>query len=312
MAAASGSAASHTSVSAPSAGRPQQRPHHGDGTPGSDSAQARRVGPARVHRVDRHARSRQAPAPTRARGPPGPAWPGRRRASRRTAPCVHSRSSRSKRLRVHAPGRHRDDPGVGRSARSSGRRPPISANGPTTSDREGRLDAVRADRSFRVDRARVVDEDVEARLGREDLRRPPPRRTRASPCRRRRSGTGPRRVGATRSSRTRASRSSLRPTRTTRAPSAASASVAARPRPRGRSGDEHGPAARAHPAAGGLHPNSRRRTWKPTREKLPTTVTSSASSISDLRIHRHRPLRAQTGTRRMSRPRRWSHPTEHR
>jgi len=69
--------------------------------------------------------------------------------------------------------------------------------------------------------------------------------------------------------------------RITRAPSAASDSVAARPIP------EVGPVTStvfpaSDPSGGGLHANTRRRTWKPIREKLPTTEISSASSISDL------------------------------
>ena len=106
----------------------------------------------------------------------------------------------------------------------------MSANGPTTSEASIASMPSGPMRPFREDGAGVVDQDVEARFGREDVRvaaridssEPMSATTignRSSPWR------------STSSSRTRARRSSLRPTSTTLAPSAATSSAACRPSP---------------------------------------------------------------------------------
>ena len=103
--------------------------------------------------------------------------------------------------------------------------------------------------------------------------------TRASPCRPRRAGSDPRHGRQRRASRTAARRFSLRPTRMTRAPRPARASVAARPRP------DVGPVMRtvrrsSAPAGGAGQRNRRRRTAMPTRLKLPTIDSSRAPSTT--------------------------------
>ena len=170
------------------------------------------------------------------------------------------------------------DPGV---ARRSGNRPASSANGPATIRASVASIPSAALGARREDRAGVVDEDVEARLGRQDPidgRRGP---SRATPCRRRRPGSG-RRPWSPRASARRgaASRASLRPTRTTRAPRSASAQVAREPEARGRPGHERRCGRRGHRARRPSTPNRRRRTAGPMRLKLPTTETSSVASTS--------------------------------
>ena len=155
---------------------------------------------------------------------------------------------------------------------------------PDDQRREGRLDPVRADRPLREDRAGVVDEDVEARLGRQHLRRRRRGPTRASPCPPRRPESD-RRRGGRRAHRGRPSAAPRsRPTSTTRAPSAASSSVDLATEPGRRPGDEHRPAGQGVRRAAASTRTAGAGPPGPIREKLPTTVSSSRSSMQCPRV----------------------------
>ena len=217
--------------------RPQERPH-GPIEPGQRFGQARRVGPARMHRVHDDPRSSSA-GPTRARAPPASVWPARTpRPENASWPTEVDRSTAC----VYMPPDVTLTPGR--------RRPRAAAAGARRSARRARRRARPASPrchpaspACRIDRPGVVDQDVEARFRGEDLRHRPAHRregrhvattigNRSSPWRR------------TRSSRTAASRSrsgrSGAPARQGRPP----------PRwppaqPRRRPRDRHRPTARA-------------------------------------------------------------------
>ena len=146
--------------------------------------------------------------------------------------------------------------------------------------REHRFDAIRTDPAFRVDRAGVVDDDVQAWFGGAgcvataapiDVERAHVRDDDREPIL---AVAGDELVAHARRGAPR-----LRPTSTTLAPAAASSPAACRPRP------DVGPVMSAvrpssAPAATGAQSNRARRARYPIDEKLPTTVISSRSSMS--------------------------------
>ena len=256
-------------------GRPEQRSHDpveaGQrlGEPGS-------VGPAGVHRgeCDRSATPPRPLAHQRHLGPFSP----RVRARPVVVAARELEVVERQALRVHAARGHGDHARPRRLA-EEGFEAMLERERTDNEERQGQFDAVGALGSRRMDRAGVVDQDVEPRLGRQDpidrrrdrVERPRgrrrPRRKRSAPC------------AATRASRRCSSRASLRPTRITRAPRSATAHVAASPRP------EVGPVTRTvrparAPGSGPVHANRRRRTAGPMRLKLPMTETSSVASTA--------------------------------
>ena len=88
-----------------------QEPPHELAEAGQRRLEAGRVGPARVHRVDDGSAPGAAGGPTRGRGRPGRAWPGRRRAGLVGA-VAEPEVVEGQALRVHAARRDRDDPAV--------------------------------------------------------------------------------------------------------------------------------------------------------------------------------------------------------
>ena len=262
------SAASQTIVSAPSRRRPQDRPHQ-PGEPGQRGGQARRVGPAGMHRGERHVAGGMRRAHSRIRHDLGALRPGVGPGARRTAPP--STGGR----RGEGPGRTCPPEVTAIDAGPGGRteeRQEIAdqGEGPDDHRRERRLDAVSAHGAVREDRAGVVDDDVEAGLGPEDLRGCGTDRRERAPCRRPRSGSGPRRGGRrARRVRPRAVRGCGRPGR-----SALRERPARRRSGRGpRSARSAGPSGRpGRPAPAASSRTGDAATAYPIRVKLPTTV----------------------------------------
>ena len=201
---------------------------------GNVYGQPGRVGPARVHRVDRDTRVEpgqpEAARPLADELRLASAWLGRvgPRAGVRLSGRLEVIEVDA--LEIHTTRGHGDHPRTlgtleqWQEPQHERERPATSVAGVLPRSRPARG-------SIRIKSARVVHQDVEPRLRSRGhvLRRR--RRTQASPCRPRRSRSGPRR-GRPRGHRGRPPvDSSFRPTRMTRAPSAARASDAARPRP---------------------------------------------------------------------------------
>ena len=276
--AASGCVASQTIVSTPSAGdRSSGRMTRWK--PGSDSASPGVSAQPGCIAANATA-PRASAAPTRASARPGPVWPAHRRAARESA-APRTGGRRASRRCVYMPPEVTAitrDPR--RPAQERQRGHASSANGPTTrSAKVASMPSGLSDRRSAMDRAGVVDQDVEPRLGRQDpidRRRGPSASEpmsatttgkRSSPC----AATSARSERA-------ASRASLRPTSTTRAPQVRERPCRRQAEARGRPGHERRSALRGHRARRPVQPNSRRRTAGPMRLKLPTTEISSAAS----------------------------------
>ena len=243
---------------------------------GQRRGEAGRVGPAGVHRVEPRCRvPRETTGPFTGEGDLG-ALGSRVRAGPGIRLGADSRSSRSSRCVYCPPDVTRDHPRTFASRAAAGAAPKPA--------RTARRPSSRNSPRCRPDRSSAPGRSLRrCRSGRRAAIRWRGSRDRATDRRATHVGDHDREpvlaMRRTSSSRTASSFPAARPTRITRAPSAASSSAASRPSP------EVGPVTSTvrpshRPGSGIAQPHSRRRTSNPTREKLATTVTSSRSSIS--------------------------------
>ena len=255
--------------------RPQDGPHH-PGETRQSLGQTGRIGPTRVHGVDRDAarvRRLRGGEPTRARGRPGALRPGSR-------PRVRP-DARLQIVEIEALGNMPPDvtamTSTPWSVAGGGAVPTPARMGRRPSWRTS-LDPVAGLATVRKDRAGVVDKDVEATLRRCDtIDRVGDRGERRHI--RDHDGESVDASAAMSVERSSVSRDLVRPTRTTRAPSAAIASAAARPRP------DVGPVTRtvfrrAHRAAGPTNRRADVARRGRSAKKEPTTVSSRPPSMS--------------------------------
>ncbi len=159
-------AASHTTVSAPCAGAPQQRPEPGKA--GQPAGEARRVDPARVGRVAGHAVGAPAARPLVGQDDLGALGPG----VRRGPPVMvrrHLEAVEIEALRVHPPRRHGDDVGPARTTQERAEQP-RQAERRQHRGGHGELTAVGSAAVGRVQRAGGVHEHVQPLVGGRDPR----------------------------------------------------------------------------------------------------------------------------------------------